>query len=161
MTEGLRFGPAGVTLAAHRARVPWRLLVALSIAGCGATATATREPEARGAATETGPSDSAGSVACAEARAAILAAMAASRDASTCTAPSDCAVVTGPGHPDPEEAEVVAAADATALDALAEAHLARCGAFHHHEAIGAFRVVEAACVEGRCAAAETTFHVEE
>lgn len=154
MTRRRSFGRASATLAA-------RLGGALVLSGCGGAPSAAREPEERANATPTDSSGSSGSPECAVARSAILAAMAASRDASTCTTPADCAVVTGPGHADPEYAEVVGAADAAALEARAEAHLAACGAFHHHEAIDAFRVVEAACLGGRCAANETTFHVEE
>lgn len=87
--------------------------------------------------------------------------MAASRADHACLDASACRVVTGPGHPDPEYAEVVFGADADALDARARAHLERCGAFHHHEAIDAYREITAACDEGHCVAHETIVHVEE
>ncbi len=97
---------------------------------------------------------------CARERGATLEAMEASRRSAGCSNDADCAVVTGPGHPDREYAQVVAARDAPALDARALAHLETCGAFHHHEAIDAFRVVEATCTAGQCAATETIFHVD-
>ena len=87
--------------------------------------------------------------------------MAASRNHSTCATNADCATVTGPGHWDPEYAEVVAAVDAAAFEARARAHLDTCGAFHHHQTLSAYRVVEARCVAERCAAHEELVHVDD
>jgi hypothetical protein len=97
---------------------------------------------------------------CSQSRAAVLDAMVASRADHVCTESSECRVVTGPGHRDPEYAEVVFASDANTLETRARDHLARCGAFYHHEAIDAYRVIAAACVEGRCAASVKTMHIE-
>ncbi len=69
-------------------------------------------------------------------------------------------MVLGPGHPDPEYAQVVFSGDAEALEARARDHLDRCGAFHHHEAIDAYREIEAACDEGHCVAHETLVHLD-
>ena len=145
--------------------------VGLLVLGCGAASRSTASTETAGAepasseaaSSEAASSEarSAESEACRAERLATLDAMEASRQGAACAVDADCAVVTGPGHPDPEYGEVVAAGDAAELDARAEAHLSRCGAFHHHEAIDAFRVIEAACSAGRCAANETVFHVEE
>lgn len=93
--------------------------------------------------------------------AAITEAMAASREGAACRSAAGCRVVMGPRHPDPEYAEVVAAADAAVLERRSSAHIERCGASAYHVAIDAFRVVEAGCEAGRCVAVETTFHVEE
>lgn len=87
--------------------------------------------------------------------------MSASRAEHACTAATDCRAVMGPGHPDPEYAEVVHVADADTLEARASDHLARCGTFHHHEAIDAYREIEAACDDGHCVAHETLVHVDE
>jgi hypothetical protein len=94
-------------------------------------------------------------------RATILDVMAASRRDGTCATDADCATVTGPGHPDPEYAEVVVAADAAALEARAREHLRTCGAFHHRVTLSAYREVAAQCVAGRCAAHETLVHIDE
>jgi hypothetical protein len=121
--------------------------IALVLAACGASPAPTATVAVRSETPE-----------CHDERAAVLDAMAASRRDHACTTAGECRVVTGPGHPDPEYAQVVHASDAERLDARAVAHLDRCGAFHHHEAIDAFRVIEAACVEGHCVADETTYH---
>jgi hypothetical protein len=90
------------------------------------------------------------SPACEEERTAIVAAMRASRDGRACGSAADCAVVTGPGHPSPDYRQVVHAADGSALDARAKAHLRTCGAFHRHDDIGVYSAVEARCVQARC-----------
>lgn len=74
---------------------------------------------------------------------------------------ADCAVVTGPGHPLPDYRQAVHGADAAALEARAREHLRVCGAFHHHEEVGAYTTVEARCVAGRCTAEETILHPDE
>ena len=123
-------------------------LVGFLLVGCGASTTR--------------PSGPAGeSPACRDERLAVGAAMEASRRDHACLVDADCVRVTGPGHPDPEYAEVVHVDDAATLDGLAHAHLDTCGAFYVHEAIDAYRVIEAACVEARCAARVTTYHVGE
>jgi hypothetical protein len=124
------------------------VLLALVGSGCGGTNTpATTAPPGG----ETS--------ACRDERLAILDAMAASRAASSCTSAADCAVVTGPGSPSSEHDEIVAASDASTLEARSEAHLEACGAFHHDAAIDAYREVAATCVEGHCAIEETLVHV--
>lgn len=97
---------------------------------------------------------------CVASRDAITAAVATSQTRA-CADDSECAAVTNPGHPDPEYHLVVHHGDAARIRRDAEAHLERCGAFFHHEALDAFRVVEARCVAGRCGAEETTFHIDE
>ena len=78
----------------------------------------------------------------------------------TCRADTECATITNPGHPDPEYDLIVHNTDAAELGAASEIHLERCGAFFHHEAIDAFRVIEPRCLEGRCQAEETVMHVD-
>lgn len=97
--------------------------------------------------------------ACRGERLAILEAATRSRE-QACSTDADCVAVTNPGHPSEEVQVVVHRADGPALEARAGAHLARCGAFMHREAIDAFVVVKPSCAAGRCVATETTFHVE-
>jgi hypothetical protein len=86
--------------------------------------------------------------------------MQTSRDEHECVTADDCAVVTGPGHPDPQYAEVVHRGDAAALDARANAHLESCGAFHY---IGTYDVqvtITALCTASHCAPSESTMHFD-
>lgn len=126
--------------------------------GCGASAppTATAHPAGPpGASTRAGEAET---FECRLDRLAILDTMADSRRNNACTTATECRVVTGPGSPSPEHAEVVFGADADALDARAQDHLRRCGAFHHDEPIDAYREIEAACDESHCVAHETLMH---
>ena len=92
-------------------------------------------------------------------RRAILDAVTRSRE-QACSTVADCVKVTNPGHPSQEVQLVVHTTDAAALQARSDAHLVRCGAFMHREAIDAFVVVEPACTAGHCVATETTYHVD-
>ena len=97
---------------------------------------------------------------CVSSRDAITAAVTRSQSRA-CAADSECAAVTNPRHPDPEYHLVVHQQDAEQIRRDAEAHLERCGATLHHEAINAVRVVEPRCLQSRCGAEETTLHIEE
>jgi len=77
-----------------------------------------------------------------------------------CRSNDECTSITNPGHPDPEYAVVVHAADAIRLDVDAADHLDRCGVFIHHEASEAFAVIESRCVDSRCGPERTVMHVE-
>lgn len=99
--------------------------------------------------------------ACRESRTAILAAMAASREQRACAVHTDCAVVMGPGNPWPDYKQVVHGADAAPLDARVKEHFRTCGVFQRHDASDTFTTVEARCLDARCAASETTFHIQD
>lgn len=99
--------------------------------------------------------------ACSEARLGILRTMEASRAERPCTADADCVAVTSPASFDRGARQVVARVDAAALEEVAKRHLEVCGAFHRDAPSEVFTVVEARCVDARCAASETTFHPSE
>ena len=142
-----------------------RLPVALLLSACGASpvplaATASAEPDsdAGAAAVEKPPARE--TPECNAARLAILDAVAESRE-KPCAADAECATATNPGSFVKEFDVVVNAADREAIDERSRAHLDRCGAFYYYEPIDAIRVVEARCVDGRCAESEIVLHVEE
>ncbi len=89
----------------------------------------------------------------------ILDAMEVSRE-TTCSSDDEWTIVTSPLSPIEAYHVVVHVSDRDALERRSLEHLEACGAFIHHEAIDAFRVVEARCVDGRCRAEETIFHVD-
>ncbi len=78
-----------------------------------------------------------------------------------CTRKAECVVVITPNSPVLELATVVHTADRPRLEQDARALLERCGAFSVYRPNNAIRVVEAACIEGRCAESETVLHVED
>lgn len=97
---------------------------------------------------------------CAKTQAALLAAIERSRE-RPCQADTDCATILGPRHHLDDYREVVHALDAVALNQRASAQLESCGETIHHADIGVYRVVEARCIEARCAVSETNVHLEE
>jgi hypothetical protein len=135
------------------------LALALLLAGCGAAPAS--EPTTAGVEAVKPAAPPLGEGAdCRAERLAITDAIAASQ-AKSCAADADCATATNPGSFVKELDVVVNAADREAIDERSRAHLDRCGTFYHYTPIEAIRVVEARCVDGRCAEQETVLHVEE
>ena len=132
------------------------LPVALLLVACGAALKSAADPTP----TAIPQAVSAESADCRAERQAILEAVAASQT-KPCAVDAECATATNPGSFVKEFDVVVNAADREAIDARSQVHLDRCGAFFHHEAIGAIRIVKAVCRNGRCAEQETVLHVDE
>ena len=131
----------------------WLPLTVLALAlGCAPTPTP--------AAVQPTPSATAASSECAKTQAALLAEIERSRE-RPCQANTDCATILSPRHHLDDYREVVHAQDAAALNQRASAQLERCGETIHHADIGVYRVVEARCIEARCAVSETNLHLEE
>jgi hypothetical protein len=141
-----------------RAAASMRGALALVLAlGCTATETPTAVQPAQ-------PTQASSATAapneCAKTQAALLNAIERSRE-RPCQASTDCATILGPRHHLDDYREVVHAQDAAALNQRASAQLERCGETIHHADIGVYRVVEARCIEARCAVSETNMHLEE
>ncbi len=138
----------------------WLPLTVLALAlGCAPTPTpAAVQPTP--SATAQASSATAASSECAKTQAALLAEIERSRE-RPCQANTDCATILSPRHHLDDYREVVHAQDAAALNQRASAQLERCGETIHHADIGVYRVVEARCIEARCAVSETNLHLEE
>ena len=134
------------------------LVLVVFVVACGG-APVHEVPARQAPAPDPTPARAAETADCRGERVAILDAASTSREQACATA-ADCVTVTNPGHPSKEVVLVVHTTAGAALQARADAHLARCGAFIHQEAIDAYDVVTAECTAGRCAANKTTYHVD-
>ena len=138
----------------------WPPLTVLALAlGCAPTPTPAAVQPAPSA-TAQASSATAASSECAKSQAALLAEIERSRE-RPCQANTDCTTILSPRHHLDDYREVVHAQDAVALNQRASAQLERCGETIHHADIGVYRVVEARCIEARCAVSETNVHLEE